>query len=309
MNLERKFVYMKNGKSLIFLALFVFLLMLPSCSTVPLTGRRQLNLVSDSEINQTSAAQYRQFVRSATQSGNSRYVDQVTRVGKRIAAATDIYLRQNGMADLASAMQWEFNTIESEQVNAFCMPGGKIVVYTGLLQLVGSDDELAAVVGHEVSHAVAKHSNERISQEMLRQLGGQIIGVAASKQSQLLQAVVGQAYGLGSQLLVALPYSRKQEYEADKMGQVFMTISGYDPQAAISFWRKMARSGQGGQNWEILSTHPSDVNRIKALEEFLPQARQYAPSAKKGGDKSMKKGHNKIGGKRRPARTSQKWRF
>lgn len=280
-------------------------LSLSSCSVVPLTGRTQLSLISDAEINQMSLQQYRQFIHSAKLSNDARYVAQVERVGKRIASASENYLRQNGMESLASTMKWEFNTVESSQINAFCMPGGKIVVYTGLLKLVSSDDELAAVVGHEVSHAVAKHSNERLSQQVITQMGGQLVGMAVSKQSDLLQSVIGQAYGLGSHLFVALPYNRKQEYEADKMGQVFMAMAGYDPRAAIRLWQKMSTAKGNNSVTEFLSTHPSDHNRIKELEAFLPTALQYAPGAK-----AQRKEEKTNGRPKAPStRTSQKWRF
>ena len=159
------------------------------------------------------------------------------------------------------------------------MPGGKIVVYTGLLNLVGngahSDDELAAVMGHELSHALAKHANERISNQMLVQAGGQLLGAAVGSRSQMLGSLINQAYGIGAQVGVMLPFGRKQEYEADKMGLVLMAMAGYDPRYAVSFWQKMAQSKGGNQTNELLSTHPSDANRIKAIEEYLPTALQY----------------------------------
>lgn len=287
--------------------------LLSSCSVVPVTGRRQLSLVPDSEIMQSSLAQYRSFVNKAPHSKDMRCNAMVDRVGKRVAAATDAFLRKTGRAQMANQMQWEFNTIESNQENAFCMPGGKIVVYTGLLKLVGSDDELACVIGHEVSHAVAKHSNERLSQELLRQMGGQVLGAAVASKGALLQQVIGQAYGLGTQLFVALPYGRKQEYEADKMGLVFMTMAGYNPNCAINFWKKMSSKSGGNQN-EFLSTHPSDSNRISELEKFMPEAIKYAPnrdlSSPFSKPASTTRNPVKTGAKSSDkVKTSEKWHF
>lgn len=255
------------------------LLLLSSCGTVPITGRRQLNLVSDGEILSASATQYRQFISKSQLSNNGTYNAKVTQVGRRLAVATNAFLKQNGYESMLSSLSWEFNVVDSKQVNAFCMPGGKIVVYTGLLNLVGngahSDDELAAVMGHELSHALAKHANERISNQMLVQAGGQILGAAVGSRSQMLGSLINQAYGIGAQVGVMLPFGRKQEYEADKMGLVLMAMAGYDPRYAVNFWQKMAQSKGGSQTNELLSTHPSDANRIKAIEAYLPTALQY----------------------------------
>ena len=255
------------------------LLILSNCGTVPITGRRQLNLVSDGEILAASATQYRQFISQSHISNNGTYNAKVTQVGRRLAAATNTFLKQNGYESMLSSLSWEFNVVDSKQVNAFCMPGGKIVVYTGLLNLVGngahSDDELAAVMGHELSHALAKHANERISNQMLVQAGGQLLGAAVGNRSQMLGSLINQAYGIGAQVGVMLPFGRKQEYEADKMGLVLMAMAGYDPRYAVSFWQKMAQSKGGNQTNELLSTHPSDANRIKAIEEYLSTALQY----------------------------------
>ena len=249
-------------------------LLLAGCGVVPITGRQQLNLVSDAEISAASAQQYNQFIRKANVDNNSPQGQQTLRVAQRIAQATDNYLRNNGYDQIAQATQWEFNFVRDRQVNAFCMPGGKIVVYSGLLQATRpTDDELAAVIAHEVSHAVAKHANERISREMLTQLSGQVLTGMVGSKSAALGGILQQVYPIGSQLLVSLPYGRKQEYEADKIGMVFMAMAGYDPAAAVTLWQKMAQ--QGKKTPEFLSTHPSDENRIRAIQEFLPEARQY----------------------------------
>ena len=255
------------------------LLLLSSCGSVPITGRRQLNLVSDGEILSASATQYKQFISQSQLSSNTTYNAKVTQVGRRLAAATNAYLKQNGYESMLSSLSWEFNVVDSKQVNAFCMPGGKIVVYTGLLNLVGngphSDDELAAVMGHELSHALAKHANERISNQLLLQAGGQILGAAVNTRSQLLGGLINQAYGLGAQVGVMLPFGRKQEYEADKMGLVLMAMAGYDPRYAVNFWQKMSASKGGAQQNELLSTPPSDANRRTEFQASLPNALKY----------------------------------
>ena len=203
------------------------LFMLYGCGSVPLTGRKQLLLVSDQEVLSASLTQYSDYMKTAKKSTSSKDASMVTRVGKKIAAATETYLRQNGLESEIKNFAWEFNLVKDNQVNAFCMPGGKIVVYEGLMDLVSSDDELAVVVGHEVAHAVAKHSNERMSQQIVAQYGGAILNAAVSNKSAAVQQVAGTVYGLGAQYGVMLPFSRKHETEADYMGLVLMTMAEY----------------------------------------------------------------------------------
>ena len=258
-----------------FLLPFIALvLLLSSCGSVPLTGRRQMLLVSDQEILSSSLTQYSDYIRTAKKSTDKNKTDQVVRVGRNIAAATEAYLKANGLSSEVANFKWEFNLIDDNQINAFCMPGGKIVVYTGLLKLASSDDELAVVVGHEVAHAVAKHSNERMSQQVLTQYGSAVLGQAVSGSSAMVQAVAGTVYGLGTEYGVMLPYSRKHEYEADHMGLIFMAMAGYNPDMAVSFWTKMSAAGSSGVP-EIMSTHPNDTNRIAEIQKFLPEARKY----------------------------------
>lgn len=257
-----------------FLIGIVALLMLSGCGSVPLTGRRQMLLVSDQEVLSSSLTQYNDYIKTAKVSTNKKKTEQVVRVGKNIAAATEAYLKANGMEDTAKSFVWEFNLVNENQVNAFCMPGGKIVVYEGLLNLVDSDDELAVVVGHEVAHAVAKHSNERMSQQLLTQYGAAVLDQAVSGSSAAVQTVAGAVYGLGAQYGVMLPYSRKHEYEADHMGLIFMAIAGYNPDKAVSFWTKMSAASNASVP-EIMSTHPGDANRIAEIQKFLPEAKKY----------------------------------
>lgn len=214
------------------------LLMLAGCSSVPLTGRKQLLLVSDQEVLSSSLTQYKDYIKSAQKSTNATQTAMVLRVGKNIATATERYLRSNGLSAEIKDFSWEFNLVKSDEINAFCMPGGKIVVYEGLMKLVSSDDELAVVLGHEVAHAVAKHSNERISQQMLAQYGAQLLGESLSQKSEIVQAIASTVYGVGAQYGVTLPFSRKHETEADYMGLILMTMAGYNPDKAVTFWQK-----------------------------------------------------------------------
>ena len=245
------------------------LLILAGCSTVPLTGRKQVLLVSDREVLSSSLTQYDSYMKSAKKSTNATQTAQVVRVGKKIAAATEAYLKQNGLDSEVSNFSWEFNLVADSQVNAFCMPGGKIVVYEGLMPLISSDDELAVVLGHEVAHAVAKHSNERMSQELIAQYGAAAVGTVLSGSSTAVQQLGSTVYGLGAQYGVMLPFSRKHESEADYMGLILMTMAGYNPDVAVNFWQKMSNSSTNTTP-ELLSTHPSDATRIAAIEKELP---------------------------------------
>ena len=250
------------------LILFASMLILSGCGIVPLTGRRQILLVSDQEVLSSSLTQYKEYMQTAPKSSSSKWASMVTRVGKKIAAATEQYLRQNGLASEVKNFSWEFNLVD-KQVNAFCMPGGKIVVYEGLMNLVSSDDELAVVLGHEVAHAVAKHSNERMSQQVLAQYGAQILNRSLSEKSTAVQKLAGTVYGIGAQVGVMLPFSRKHESEADYMGLILMRMAGYNPDVAVTFWQKMS-AGTTGSVPALLSTHPSDAQRIRDIQKALP---------------------------------------
>ena len=254
--------------------LFAILFLLTSCGTVPLTGRKQMLLLSDTELVSASLTQYDDYIKSATLSTDRAKTAIVERVGKRVSEATESYLKQNGLERELANFQWDFKLVKEDQVNAFCMPGGKIVVYEGLLSLTASDDELAAVVGHEVAHAVAKHSNERMSQEVVAQFGASILDAALSTKSAAIQSLGSTVFGLGTQVGVMLPYSRQHEYEADYLGMILMTIAGYNPESAISFWQKMSAGGSSGGS-DALSTHPCDDKRIAELQKRLPEMAKY----------------------------------
>lgn len=267
---------MKKTTTLLLLAV---MLLLNGCSSVPITGRKQLNLVSDEQVLSSSIASYNSFMNSAKQanaiSKDQTKTNQVIRVGQKIAAATEAYLRATGLESDIKNFAWEFNLVKSDEMNAWCMPGGKIVVYEGLMKIVSSDDDLAVVLGHEVAHAVAKHSNERMSQQVAAQAGAQVLAGVLSGQTYQTQAIAQQVYGLGAQYGVMQPFSRKHESEADKMGLVLMTIAGYNPQNAITFWQKMSANSQTNVP-EFLSSHPSHETRIKDLSQWVPQVKaQY----------------------------------
>lgn len=258
-------------------SLCISLMLLTACGSVPLTGRKQVLLVSDQEVLTSSLTQYSDYMKGATLSSSKTGTDMVTRVGKRIAAATEQYLKNNGMEGEIANFKWEFHLVKDPQINAFCMPGGKIVVYEGLMNIVKSDDELAVVIGHEVAHAVAKHSNERMSQQIMAQYGAQILGQALNNKSTIVQQMGNTVYGLGAQYGVMLPFSRKHELEADYMGLVFMAMAGYNPDVAVDFWQKMSANGSGATP-EFMSTHPADATRIARIREYLPEVEKYRPT-------------------------------
>lgn len=274
--MEKKRIVMRKAMKR-WMGAWVALLLLAGCSSVPLTGRKQVLLVSDQEVLSSSLTQYNDYIKTATKSSNAKQSAMVTRVGQKIAAATEQYLRQNGLESEVKNFAWEFNLVKDQQLNAFCMPGGKIVVYEGLLGIVSSDDELAVVVGHEVAHAVAKHSNERMSQQLMAQYGAAILGQAVSNRSTAVQQLATSVYGIGAQYGVMLPFSRKHESEADYMGLVFMTMAGYNPDVAVGFWQKMSAGGSGSVP-EFMSTHPSDATRIAEIKKWLPEIKaKYQP--------------------------------
>ncbi|MBN1551439.1 M48 family metallopeptidase [bacterium] len=249
-------------------------LLVQFCSLVPLTGRRQLSLVSDVEMLSMSFVQYDQFMKENNLSTNSAETKLVKRVGNRVQSAVTGYFAQNNLSQELDGFAWEFNLIESEQVNAWCMPGGKVAVYSGILPVTRDETGLAVVLGHEIAHAVAKHSNERMSQALLAQLGGQTLSMALQQQPQQAQQIWMTVFGVGVQLGAILPYSRLQESEADRLGLIFMAMAGYDPNEAIGFWQRMSQKA-GDKPPEFLSTHPSDENRIKKIKSNIKEAMTY----------------------------------
>jgi predicted Zn-dependent protease len=249
--------------------------MMTSCATVPITGRRQLDFIPDSTMLSTSLQEYDQFLKEHPRSQNAEQTQMVQRVGTRIQHAVEQYFTEQGRQQELQNYQWEFNLVESEEVNAWCMPGGKVVVYTGILPIVQDDAGLAVVLGHEIAHAVAKHGAERMSQMLLVQMGGLALSEAMKQKPEQTRQLWMTAFGVGAQLGAILPYSRLHESEADYLGLVFMAMAGYDPHTAVDFWQRMAQQSGGQAPPEILSTHPSDNTRIANIEKAIPEIMPY----------------------------------
>ena len=258
-------------------AMLVILLVLAACATVPITGRRQLSLVPGGEMLAMSYQQYSEVIQTSELSRDAEATAMVQRVGRRIQGAVERYMAEQGLADRLKGYAWEFNLIESDQVNAWCMPGGKVAFYTGILPICGDEAGVAVVMGHEVAHAVAEHGNERVSQGLLTQFGGLALGEALSNKPEQTQTLWMTAFAVGAQFGALLPYSRLQESEADHLGLIFMAMAGYDPREAPSFWQRMSAAG-GVAPPEFMSTHPSDATRIRKLNESMPEAlRHFEP--------------------------------
>ncbi|MDO5664279.1 MAG: M48 family metallopeptidase [Bacteroidia bacterium] len=268
--MERKKIIQSAKFSFI---MIVTLAILHACGSVPFTGRQQLNLVSNEQVLALSLQQYQDFIRTAPLERSTSNAEMVKRVGSRIANAVETFYKSNGYESELQYYQWEFNLVKDKSVNAFAMPGGKIVIFEGLLPVTQSEDALAVVVGHEIAHVIARHSQERISQKMALQYGGAIAGGLLGNS---VGAQIGQqVFGLGAQFGVMMPYARKQEYEADEIGLIVMALAGYNPQSAVPFWTRMAQSSQGGAPPEFLSTHPTDEKRIARIQQIMPNVLQY----------------------------------
>jgi predicted Zn-dependent protease len=256
------------------ISLLVLAILLSSCSSVLLTGRKQLLLVSDAEVLTSSFQSYKQFIDSVPASKDKVNTALVKKVGKNMSTVVENYLKSTGLEAEIANFAWEFNLVKDTSVNAFCMPGGKVVVFEGILPITKNETGLAVVMGHEIAHAIAKHSNERMSQQMLLQYGATFTDVLLVDKPAATRNTINTIYGIGAQYGVMLPYSRKHEYEADRLGLIFLAMAGYNPNESISFWERMAAKGSNTP-LEFMSTHPSDANRIAKLKELLPEAMQY----------------------------------
>jgi predicted Zn-dependent protease len=257
------------------LTLFVAAAAIISCSTNQITGRSQLTLVPQSELNAMAKQQYQQFLSEnrVVSPSADRDAEMVRRVGNRVASAITQYFKQKGQN--LDGYQWQFNLIADNSANAWAMPGGKVVVYTGLLPITQNEAALAVVMGHEVAHAVLEHGNERMSQGLVQQLGGVALSVAMANKPAATQSLFQQAYGVGSNVGVLLPFGRKQELEADRYGLIFAAMAGYNPRESIGLWQRMEKASNGQKPPEFLSTHPSEGRRIEQLQKYMPEALQY----------------------------------
>ena len=259
------------------------------CQRVPLSGRSQLLLIPNAQLLPLSFTSYRGVIDTSRVLRSGNDAEMVQRVGSRLKDAMETYLRANNFASRTEGFQWEFNLIQSPQVNAWCMPGGKVAFYTGILPYTQNEAGIATVMGHEISHALASHGNERMSEGLLANgliQGGQIaLGAIAQSRPQQTNALLLQAAGVvlpvAYQVGRALPHNRKQELEADKLGLIFMAMAGYNPNEAVGFWTRMAKAGGGKKPPEFLSTHPSDSRRIRDIQSQLPEALTYYNQAAK----------------------------
>jgi len=247
-----------------------------SCTTNAVTGRKQLSLFPESTLQAEAISQYQSFLSTnkVVSSNTSKDAEMVKRVGGRVANAITTYYRGKGLAKQLEGYKWEFNLINDPQVNAWCMPGGKVVIYSGLLPVTQNEAALSVVMGHEILHAVAQHGNERMSQVAVAQ-GLQVAGSFFTQNNQQANMLFNNVFAPGAQVGVLLPNSRKQEYEADRFGLIFSAMAGYNPREAIPFWERMASASNGNKPPEFLSSHPADNNRIAKIREYMPEALKY----------------------------------
>lgn len=253
---------------------------LAGCAQDEMTGRRQFNVVPASAMHSMSFQSYSEFLEKHKLSTDAKQTEQVKRVGNRIANAVETYCQQRGWQERLRGYKWEFNLVEDEAVNAWAMPGGKVVVYAGLLPVAENETGLAVVMGHEIAHAVAKHGAERMSQQLVANFGTIALDKALAEKPEQTKNLFLMSYGVGTQVGVLLPFSRLHESEADRLGLIFMAMAGYDPQVAVDFWGRMAAAKEGKDKpLELLSTHPSDETRISNIKRHLPEAMRYYKGA------------------------------
>jgi len=263
-------------KNLFRLLVFAAVLLVAcACATVPVTGRKQLSLVPATTMLSMSRQQYGAFLQESTVSTDAEKTAVVREVGGNIQRAVERYHTQRGMSRELSNYDWEFNLIESDDINAWAMPGGKIAVYTGMLPVAGDENGLAVVIGHEIGHAVAGHGGERMSHLLMVQMGGMALSAALADHPRATQELWMMAFGLGAQIGFILPYSRLQEREADRLGLIFMAMAGYDPAQALTFWERLSAEKKGTAPPVFLSTHPTDEQRVRTIRSLLPEARRY----------------------------------
>ncbi|MFN8290651.1 MAG: M48 family metallopeptidase [Chitinophagaceae bacterium] len=256
---------------------FLVAALLAACSHNALTGKSQLTLIPEAELQSMATTEYQTFLsqNKVVAPGTNRDAEMVNRVGNRIIKAVEAYYAEKGMSDKLAGYKWETRLVDDKTVNAWCMPGGKIVVYTGLLPITQNEAALAVVMGHEVSHALLQHGNQRMSQGLIASVGQVALAVAVANKPQETQNLFLGAYGAGAQVGVLLPFSRKHELEADQYGLMFAAMAGYNPQEAIALWQRMEKASNGQAPPEFLSTHPSEGKRIERLQAYMPEALKY----------------------------------
>jgi predicted Zn-dependent protease len=270
------FIEKQNPMKKYIVILIALVTLTTACAQVPFTGRRQFKLLPASSLNSMATEEYQKFLTTHTLCTDATKVSQVKRVGERIQKAVTNYFTIKKKTKYLAGYRWLFNVVEDPTVNAWCMPGGKVVVYTGLLPVALTDDGLAVVMGHEIAHAIANHGNERMSQGLAAQAGGVALSVALSNKSPQTQDLFMKAYGVGANVGAMLPFSRLHESEADEIGLILMAMAGYNPDEAIAFWQRMDKASSGQAPPEFLSTHPAHSTRIERLKKVIPTAKSYA---------------------------------
>jgi predicted Zn-dependent protease len=263
-------------KKVILFWILSLVILVISCAKNPFTGKKTMALVDNSQIFPSAFQQYGTFLKENKVLVGTSDAKKVETVGMKIKAAAEKWLNANGYKDYLKDYQWEYKLVENKEVNAWCMPGGKIVVYSGILPITQDEVGLATVMGHEVSHALANHGQQRMSAGILQQVGAAGVAVATGGKSAETQQIAMQAYSGVSQYGVMLPFSRSHESEADKIGLTLMAIAGYNPETAISFWQRMSSKSGGPKPQEFMSTHPSDETRIANLKRLVPIAKAEA---------------------------------
>jgi predicted Zn-dependent protease len=258
-------------------SIYIFaILLFAACSTVPITGRQQIKIISSAELNAMAFQSYDEFLKNNKLSTDQKNVNLVKQVGNKIKDAVEEYLKANGQSNITQGFEWEFNLVEDKQVNAWAMPGGKVVFYSGIIPVCKDEDGVAVVMGHEIAHIIAGHGNERMSQGLMTEIGGNLVlSTLLKEKPEKTKKIFMSAYGLGAQVGVLLPFSRTHEKEADRLGLIFMTMAGYDPYEAPKFWEKMMEKSGGKEPPQFLSTHPSSESRVADLKSSIPEALTY----------------------------------
>jgi predicted Zn-dependent protease len=254
----------------------VIILFITNCATNPITGRKSMELIGNAQLFPMAFQQFNQYMSSAKIINNTPEAKKIEEIGNKLVIAANNWYKELGQPDYLKDYKWEFKLVDDAQVNAWAMPGGKIVFYKGIMPILQDDAGIACVMGHEIAHAILDHGKERMNAAYKQQIGGQLVGVALSGSSQQIQQITQQVYGIGSQFGIMLPYSRKHEFEADETGLMLMAMAGYNPELAIPFWERMEKMSSGQAPPEYMSTHPSYGNRIQHIKNSLPKAKQKA---------------------------------